>query len=404
MNVLFITIENYSSFDQRSIYMDLINELISRGHYVSVISACERRDKENCQIEFYQLPGKGDIRKIHIPNITKVGNFVLKGINLLISIPLFKKAAKKAAKNLQYDLVLYGSPPISILGAIQYIKKKQNARTYLMLKDIWPYDCLFGGALETTGWKRHAFNLLALLARRLYQVSDTIGCMSPANIRFLVENEPDIDRTKLEICPNCIRPLDCQLSEKEKKDIRGRYGIPEDKVVFVYGGNLGIPQGIDYVIQSIIDSRVVLDAFFLVIGGGTEADKLQKLSGHIQNFQLVNTLPKDDYDSLVSACDVGLVYLNCDCLAPNFPSRILTYMQASLPLLCATDVYTDVGTIAETNGFGFSCESRETAEFVNLVNKLCDSSLRAQMGLRAYRYLHEHYSASKVCDIITTEN
>ena len=106
----------------------------------------------------------------------------------------------------------------------------------------------------------------------------------------------------------------------------------------------------------------------------------------------------------MSACDVGLVYLNCDCLAPNFPSRILTYMQASLPLLCATDVYTDVGTIAEINGFGFSCESRETAEFVNLVNKLCDSSLRAQMGLRAYRYLHEHYSASKVCDIITTEN
>lgn len=401
MNVMFLTIDNYRDFNIRSIYMDLINELRARGHYVTVISACEKRDQSgdnnvNCASDEY-----GEIKKIYVPNVTKMSNFVMKGINLLRLMPAYKKAAMDAMQARVYQLVLYGSPPITVYGAVRAVKRKQNAFSYLMLKDIWPYDCLFGGALSLYGIKRIAFNYLAFLARRLYNCSDKIGCMSPANIRFLIEHEPYLDSmNKIEICPNCIKPVQIDFTYEQKKFIRNKYGIPDNKVIFVYGGNLGIPQGIDFVISSIKASQIISDAFFLIIGGGTEINKLEQLTCNQNNFKLLNYLPKEEYDMLVATCDVGLVYLNSECLAPNFPSRILTYMQARLPVLCATDTYTDVGSIAQMNGFGFLCESRETKEFVEAVEKFCNSELREKMGEQAYKFLIENYSAEKVCDIV----
>ena len=399
MNILFITIENYKDCQCRSIYMDMINEFIRCGHYVTVLSACEARDRKQDDRYVYNVSENCDIQKVYIPNLTKMSNFLLKGINLLRTIPSFDIAAKKAMRKRRFDLIVYGSPPISIYRAIRSVKRTQGSTTYLMLKDIWPYDCLFGGALSLRGWKRIAFNYLAYLARKLYDVSDVIGCMSPANIRFLTENEPKLDQNKIEICPNCVTPFTVDLTGNEKLALRRQYGIPEDKVIFVYGGNLGVPQGIDFAIKSIVAARIVEDAFFVFVGGGTEIEKLSDLTEGegLNNFLLLPAMPKDAYETLVFACDVGLIYLNYDCPAPNYPSRLLSYMQASLPVLCATDSYSDVGEIAYQNGYGLYCHSDDTNAFVICVEKMCDKKMRKKMGTRSYEYLRENYTSEQVC-------
>ena len=398
MNILFITIENYRDCNSRSIYMDMINEFIRCGHHVTVLSACEERDRKTDDQPIYVVGGSCEIRKVYVPNLTKMQNFVIKGVNLLRSIPLYNIAAQKAMKARTYDLVVYGSPPISIYQAVGSVKRKQKAHTYLMLKDIWPYDCLFGGALSMQGWKRLAFAYLAHLARKLYEVSDFIGCMSPANIRFLTENEPKLDRAKIGICPNCVIPFSVSMTEDEKNALRRQYGIPEEKTVFVYGGNLGVAQGIDFAIDSVMAASKVKDAFFVFVGGGTEMDKLvcRAEENNMNNFLLLPAMPKDKYETLVFACDVGLVYLNYECLAPNYPSRLLSYMQASLPVLCATDSYTDVGKIAEDNGYGLACRSNDVKEFSACVEKLCEKKVRKKMGENAYHYLEKHYTTKTV--------
>lgn len=403
MNILFLTIENYSDFNARSIYMDLINEFRRKGHYVTVISACEKRDFKKSKPEIIARDSNGEIRKIYVENVTKMSNFILKGINLLKLLPKFKKEANKAMKVRNFSLVLYGSPPITVYAAVKAVKNKQNAYTYLLLKDIWPYDCLFGGALSLKGPKKIAFDYLALLARRLYNTSDTIGCMSPANIKFLYENEPYLkSMNKVEICPNSIIPNQMNLSEDEKKNIRNKYQIPEDKVIFLYGGSLGIPQGIDFALKAVKSSRIVENAYFVFAGGGTEKNKIKNYikENQLNNIKLLDMLPKTEYEKLVFSCDVGLIFLNHECLAPNYPSRILTYMQAGMPILCATDSYTDVGDIARKNGYGLACESDNVEDFIYKVSKLCDDNTRSIMGEKSIRYLNKNYTVDKSYEII----
>jgi hypothetical protein len=54
-------------------------------------------------------------------------------------------------------------------------------------------------------------------------------------------------------------------------------------------------------------------------------------------------LPKKEFDELLTVCDVGLIYLDNRFTIPNYPSRILSYMQASLPILMSSDMNTDLG-------------------------------------------------------------
>ena len=44
-----------------------------------------------------------------------------------------------------------------------------------------------------------------------------------------------------------------------------------------------------------------------------------------ENMKLMSKLPKDDYDRMVAACDVGLIFLDHRFTIPNFPSRLLLY-------------------------------------------------------------------------------
>ena len=398
MNILFITVENYRDCSCRSIYMDMIKKFVQCGNHVTVLSACEERDQKCDDQLFYHVGENCEIQKVLIPNLTKMSNYVLKGINLLRTVPRFDIAAKKAMRNKVFDLVIYGSPPISVYKAVKSVKRQQNAFSYLMLKDIWPYDCLFGGALSMHGWKKIAYLYLAHLARKLYRVSDFIGCMSPANIRFLTENEPGLDRSKIGICPNCVTPFSVYMNTEKRNVLRDKYGIPKDKVVYIYGGNLGVAQGIEFAIESVIAASEIEDAFFVFVGSGTEISKLERVANEseLKNFLLLPAMPKDEYETLVFACDVGLIYLNYDCLAPNYPSRLLSYMQASIPILCATDLYTDIGRIAIENGYGLQCNSNNVLSFIKCLKELSDEEIRHRMGKKAYEYMMEHYTSERV--------
>ena len=112
-----------------------------------------------------------------------------------------------------------------------------------------------------------------------------------------------------------------------------------------------------------------------------------------------NELPKDDYEKLVCACDVGLVFLDYRFTIPNFPSRILSYMQASKPVIVATDPNTDMGDIVEKNGFGWKCLSKNPDEFLLCVRKALESDLTV-MGKIGRRYLEDNYNSKNGFEVI----
>ena len=267
---------------------------------------------------------------------------------------LFLGAIKKYFSDVKFDLVLYSTPPITFQRVVSYVKKRDKAQTYLMLKDIFPQNAVDLGLLKKTGVKGVLYRYFRNKEKRLYGISDKIGCMSQANVDYVLMHNPEIPKEKLEICPNSVEVMDKSVSLEEREIMRRKYGIPLGKKVFIYGGNLGKPQGIDFLIKCLASQKDNDDLYFLVVGDGTEFGKLEAYVESLKqkNLKLMKRLPKEDYDAMVGACDVGMIFLDHRFTIPNFPSRLLSYMQAKIPVLAVTDPNTDVGKIIVENECG----------------------------------------------------
>lgn len=390
MNILFLTIVQMGSIEDHGIYPDLLREFRNQGHSVYHVSAYERRVGK--ETEFAEDAGSFALR-VKIGNLTKC-NLIEKGLSTLMINSCYQSAIKKYLSDIRFDLVLYSTPPITLAGTVEYIKKRDNAKTYLLLKDIFPQNAVDLGMMTKTGLKAPIYWYFRRKEKQLYRISDRIGCMSQANVDYVLKHNPEIDPSKMEICPNSVEPQDYRVTAEERAALREKYGIPLDKKVFVYGGNLGKPQGIPFLIECLKTQMTNLNVYFLVVGDGTEYKVLEAFFDKNQpkNMKLLRRLPKEDYDRLVAACDVGMIFLDHRFTIPNFPSRLLSYMQAGLPVLCCTDPNTDIGKVCDEGGFGWWCESNDVGAFIDRVTQASQVDLNA-MGSSAAEYLRKDYRA-----------
>ena len=95
-------------------------------------------------------------------------------------------------------------------------------------------------------------------------------------LKYVITHNPEIDPLKVELCSNSMEYVAINVLESERKDIRQIYGIPLKKTVFVYGGNLGKPQGVPFLIECLRACQSIDEAFFLIVGSGTDYGLLEK--------------------------------------------------------------------------------------------------------------------------------
>lgn len=408
MNVLFLTLLGFNSLQERTIYTDLLRVFVRNGHHVYAVSPAEKR--QNIRTHMIEEEN-ASILRLEIGDTQKTST-VKKGINTILVESRIKKAIKTYFSAVKFDLVLYTTPPITLVSAIEYVKNRDKAKTYLLLKDIFPQNAVDIGMMSTTGAKGLLYSWFRTKEKSLYSVSDHIGCMSPSNVQYVLNHNPEVqERNKkakkeagrgiIEVCPNSIEAVDKSVDEEIKERIREKYGIPKGKKVFVYGGNLGKPQGIPFIIDCLKRCQDIEDAFFLIVGDGTEYNVLKKFIDleAPNNVKLMARLPKEDYDIMVGACDVGLIFLDHRFTIPNFPSRLLSYMSAKLPVLACTDRNSDVGKTIVEGGFGWWVESNDADQVHAVVQDILNTDLR-KIGENGWMYLQTEYSTEKAFQII----
>ena len=395
MNVLFLTLARISDIEERGIYTDLMREFVRHGHTMYIVVPAERRFHQSTEL---LDDGNVKILRVWTFNIQKT-NLIEKGIGTLLLEYQYQKAIQKYWRNVKFGLVLYSTPPITFNTIIATMKKK-DAKTYLLLKDIFPQNAVDLGMFSKGSF---FYRMFRKKEERLYQLSDYIGCMSPANVDYVLRHNREVDIRRVEVCPNSIELCKAEEQACPKGALAQKLNIPTDKILFIYGGNLGRPQGLDFLIEVLAANEKRNDSFFIIVGSGTEFMKLKMWfdTNTPHNACLLSSLPKPEYDSLVRACDIGLIFLDRCFTIPNFPSRLLSYLKNRMPVLMATDRNTDIGEIARANGFGLWTESGNIETFMEMVDLMTADRGRIKiMGENGYAYLEANYTVNCSYDII----
>lgn len=395
MRILYISTVFPRPEENSTIYTDLAEELRDRGHEIFVVAADGNPGIKNTQLNIERGLNVLRVKTNTLYNVS----IIKKGFSVITLKYRLTYYMKKFLSNKKFDFILFESPPVTIVDVVKWAMKEFNCPSYLMLKDIFPQNAVDIGLMKENGI---IYRYFKKKEQELYHTASIIGCMSEANRQYIIKHNPWLDINKVEIFPN-TKKIRYYGDKPTEYRIRRRYGIPDDVVVAVFGGNMGKPQGIDFLLDVISKCKDRKDIFFLLVGRGTERyrviDYINQKS--FKNVLLIDPLPRAEYETLLTECDIGLIFLDKRFTIPNFPSRVLSYFEYSLPVLAATDSNTDFGQMIESSKAGFWVQSGDINGFIEKLDILIkNANLRYQMGKSARKYLEKYFHVGISVDIL----
>jgi len=197
-----------------------------------------------------------------------------------------------------------------------------------------------------------------------------------------------------------------QFQARPRDIIRRDFDLPNDRPVFVFGGQLISGRGIEDILEAAsIVKRDGAEFSLIFIGKGPKASEIQaKRAVSAVDLRVLDSLPRNQYLELLSACDVGLVTtLNVN--VPTFPSKTLDYLQTGTTILASVDASTDYGTFIEQTGVGVQVPAGNLAAIVQAMKSLCrrmplSEEMRIQKRDHSLRILREYFSADIAAQIV----
>lgn len=377
MRVLFLMFAFYDMNKSFNMYTSLVEEFKKNGHDVYIVAPGTDGSKTGVRVE-----KDIEILRVKTLPIKNVSNY-LKGISNLLLPYQYKWALKKYLPDVNYDLIVIPTPPITLADLASSLKKKHSAKVYLMLRDIFPQNAVDLGFMKKNSLIHNYFRKKE---HKLYHTADYIGCMSQGNIDYVIAHNPEVERTKLHELKNFQYVY--KGFGNDNNNLREKYGL-DGKYVLMFGGNMGKPQQLENVLELAKRCMEYPDVIFLLLGEGVMMDRLAvKIKElEITNIKIQGKIPKQEYQDLISVCDVGLISLHENFTVPNIPSKSLDYFNVGLPVLASIDRVTDYGKVLDDVKAGLWSYAGDHDKFKENFDMLYkDPSLRKEMGRNGQTY------------------
>lgn len=290
------------------------------------------------------------------------------------------------------DIVYTTSPAVTMAFLIRWALRRFGARSYLYVVDFFPFHQRAIGLVPAGP----VFDLARSQENALIRRFDVIGCMSPRNVDYLRAHYALGTGQQIEILPlsTGIEPL----RRIDRDAVRSRHGIAADRVVAIFGGQITEGRGIETILEAAQLARTTVPALHFVLAGGGRLVHLVEeyiaLGG--TNLTLVESLPRDAYLDLASACDIGLVATVPIADIPTFPSKTLDYLKAGLPVVAAVEPDTDFRPFVERHGFGTVVAAGDAAALHDALASLASNPLRrGEMAHAGRRTLEEVFDVNQ---------
>ena len=323
----------------------LAREWVRLGHRVRIIASAQ----SHIRAQAPHLDGRAQLdetidgveyRWIATPAYR--GNGAARVLNMFSFVAQLYAQGSKLARDFGADAVIASSTyPLDIWPAHR-IARLSGARLLFELHDLWPLS-----PMELGGYSKwHPFILLLQAAENFAcRRADAIVSILP-KVRDHLEAH-GMAPHKLHIVPNGADPSEWLPGSPAVPGLAGarleslrRQG----KFIVGYAGTHGIANALDTLLSAarlVGDDRIA----FVLVGGGPEKEKLQRMAGDMKlsNVHFFDPVPKDQVPALLRSFDVAYIGWQRQRLyrfgiAPN---KLIDYMMAGCAILHSVDAGND---------------------------------------------------------------
>jgi glycosyltransferase involved in cell wall biosynthesis len=362
---------------------DLAQELARQEHEVAVIVPMAGHG------EPWTLEATGSVQVLRVaaPQ-TKDRGYVARVVaEMLLSLFLWRGLRRSPLREVKWDAVVWYSPSIFLGPMIRMLKRAHGSRSYLILRDIFPEWAVDMGLMG----RGLPYRFFKQVERYQYSVADVIGVQSPSNLAYL-EHWAGRPGRRLEVLHNWLT---------EAPDTGASIRVSETplagRTIFVYTGNMGIAQDMDFVFALVERFRGRADVGFLFVGRGSEVPRLRALAAErgLDNAVFRDEIDPGEMPGLLAQCHVGIVALDPRHRTHNVPGKFLAYMQAGLPVLARVNAGNDLAELIRSRGVGRVYVGESADALQALAEELCDdAAARSAMSACARALSRDTFSAA----------
>jgi O26-antigen biosynthesis N-acetyl-L-fucosamine transferase len=284
------------------------------------------------------------------------------------------------------DLLIFYSPTIFLAPLVRKLRALWGCPAYLILRDIFPQWAVDIGILRSGP----VLSYFRRKERQQYEAADIIGAQSRGDLEYFARQFPG-NHYHLDLLYNWAAADEPGLP---RTSYRGMLGL-QDKVVFLYGGNLGVAQDMDNIVR--LAANVARDPrlHFLIVGDGTAAREVSRsISARgLQNTQILPPMCQQDYLAMVGEFDVGVVTLDRRLKTHNVPGKVLSYLYWGKPVLASINPGNDLFDLLRESQAGLCLVNGQDEGLAAAAFRLANGpSLRAAMGRNSRRLLERTFS------------
>lgn len=385
MNYLFLSHRYPIEKNESCLEKDFIKALSKNGNKIYVIAPLERRFKK----ETYLFKDEyAEVLFVKTGNRTKEYNLIEKILTILITPKLIKKAYKKYWANINVDNIVAYTPFMSNYNLIDYLKKDLKSKAILFLWDIMPQTAKDMGMINN----KLIFSYMKQKEKKLYQLMDKIIVNCNEAERYIIKNNYKSKKDLIFIRnPEFITEIEKNYTEKI--EIKRKYNYSKDDLVFIFGGNMGMLQKLDNLLDLAKEVKNQKEIKFLLIGDGKDKSVLKKRINleNIENVKVLDVIPKLEYDKVIGAFDAGLIVLSEKNTVPNFPTKVTAYLKLGMPIFGILDnsAGNGVGDFIEKNNIGIWSNAGKLEDtkkkFLKFIENLKNNKYQEEQLKQLYR-------------------
>lgn len=371
---------------------DLVTELVTRGHEVTVLTGLPNYPEGVIHADFAKKPEDfssfAGARIVRVPILPRgKGSFrlVLNYLSFVIS-GLVLGGWRLRHANVD-AIFVFQTSPITVAIPALWFRWRKRAPLLMWVLDLWPESISAVGAVTSPLVLRWVGRLVAFIYRRC----DRILVQSKAFIPNILKYSGTTDQ--VHYFPNWAEPIfHGPLSEVEVAPELAPYA---NTFNVLFAGNIGEAQDFPAILDAAEALKDRTDIRFLILGDGRAADwvrsEVQRRNLE-KTFILLGRHPLDRMPAFFRGAQALLVSLRKDPIfAMTIPGKVQSYLASGIPILAMLDG--DGARIIREAQAGLVASAGVGSELADLIRKFMamSASARLEMGRRGQNYYEREF-------------
>lgn len=284
------------------------------------------------------------------------------------------------------DVVLCIAPTILCAPVGLLCARATRAKAWLHIQDFEFETAIRLDLLPKTAYLQ---NWMEGIERAILRRFARVSSITPPMLDRLAQKGVRGDR--LELIPNWVDTCKIYPNDSNPEE----FGIPVDKFVALYSGNLGVKQGLESLIETAHRLASNSKIHFVICGEGSMRVAIEHLAVDAPNIQFLPLQPEENFNKLLNTADIHLLPELAGASDLVMPSKLGGMLASGRPVVASATKGSQIEKII--NEAGLVVAPGDIEGMANAIQLLAsDPSLCAELSDKGRKFAVKHLSKAEI--------